>query len=249
LINGFCFQDEVGCDPPYANVLFKFNDDGIEQIIEPLNINLSTGYSRAAYSNENGNLIFASNGWRLVNNSGTILSNRLWFNSIPWPEDSFDSTNVINSLGPLFLNDPGNQQRAYLFYGQYKAGDFGSEILKADVIFTYAYLDVPNRSLISMNNIVMSDTSASGDMQACRHANGRDWWLIKPGIYEDEYYIGLLSPTGISEMQKITIPGIIHRGQFETYSYFSFDGLKFLHFTGKRYKYLHEIISIVVQAH
>jgi hypothetical protein len=49
-----------------------------------------------------------------------------------------------------------------------------------------------------------------------------------------------LSPSGISEMQKITIPGIIHRGQFETYSYFSFDGLKFLHFTGKRYKYLHE---------
>jgi len=94
--------------------------------------------------------------------------------------------------------------------------------------------------MISQNNIVMNDTSASGDMQACRHANGRDWWLIKPGIYEDEYYVGLLSPTGISEMQKITIPGIIHRGQFETYSYFSFDGLKFLHFTGKRYKYLHE---------
>jgi len=67
----------------------------------------------------------------------------------------------------------------------------------------------------------MNDTSASGDMQACRHANGRDWWLIKPGIYEDEYYVGLLSPTGISEMQKITVPGIIHRGQFETYSYFS----------------------------
>jgi hypothetical protein len=77
-------------------------------------------------------------------------------------------------------------------------------------------------------------------MQACRHANGRDWWLMKPGIYEDEYFVGLLSPTGISEMEKITIPGIIHRGQFETLSYFSFDGLKFLHFTGKRYKYLHE---------
>jgi hypothetical protein len=140
----------------------------------------------------------------------------------------------------LFLNDPGNPDRAYLFYGQFRTGNFGPEVIKADVVFTYAYLDVPNRSLISQNNIVINDTSASGDMQACRHANGRDWWLIKPGIYEDEYYVGLLSPSGISEMQKITIPGIIHRGQFETYSYFSFDGLKFLHFTGKRYKYLHE---------
>lgn len=240
LVNGFCFQDQVGCDPPYANSVFKFNDEGLEEIIEPLNLGLATNYSRAAYSDAEGNLAFASNGWRLVDHQGNVLSYRLYFDWIPWPADNFDTTNVLNSLGPLFLNDPGNPNRAYLFYGQFKAGNFGPEILKADVVFTCAYLDVSNRALISQNNIVMYDTSASGDMQACRHANGRDWWLIKPGIYEDEYFVGLLSPTGISEMQKINIPGIIHRGQFETYSYFSFDGLKFLHFTGKRYKYLHE---------
>jgi hypothetical protein len=240
LVNGFCFQNQVGCEPPYANSVFKFNDEGLEEIIEPLNLGLATNYSRAAYSEAEGNLAFASNGWRLVDHQGNVLSYRLYFDWIPWPADNSDTTNVLNSLGPLFLSDPGNPNRAYLFYGQFKAGNFGPEILKADVVFTYAYLDVPNRTLISQNNIVMNDTSASGDMQACRHANGRDWWLIKPGIYEDEYYVGLLSPTGISEMQKITIPGIIHRGQFETYSYFSFDGLKFLHFTGKRYKYLHE---------
>lgn len=242
LINGNCDQFSGGgdCLPPYANSVFKFNDSGLEEIIEPLDLGLATYYSRAAYSDAEGNLAFASNGWRLVDHQGNVLSNRLYFDWVPWPADNPDPTMVLNSLGPLFLNDPGNPDRAYLFYGQFMGGNFGPEVLKADVVFTYAYLDVPNRALISQNNIVMSDTSASGDMQACRHANGRDWWLIKPGIYEDEYYIGLLSPTGISEMQKNTIPGIIHRGQFETYSYFSFDGLKFLHFTGKRYKYLHE---------
>ncbi len=242
LINGRCNQYEgsSNCQPPYASVVFKFNDEGLEEIIEPLNLNLANNYSRAAYSDAEGNLAFASNGWRLVDHQGNVLSNRLYFDWVPWPADNPDPTMVLNSLGPLFLNDPGNPNRAYLFYGQYKGGNFGPEVLKADVVFTYAYLDVPNRALISQNNIVMHDTSASGDMQACRHANGRDWWLIKPGIYEDEYFVGLLSPTGISEMQKITIPGIIHRGQFETLSYFSFDGLKFLHFTGKRYKYLHE---------
>lgn len=242
LINGRCdqFQGAGDCLPPYSNSVFKFNDNGLEEIIEPLNLGLATNYSRAAYSDAEGNLAFASNGWRLIDHQGNVLSNRLYFDWVPWPADNPDPTMVLNSLGPLFLNDPGNPDRAYLFYGQFMGGNFGPEVLKADVVFTYAYLDVPNRALISQNNIVMSDTSASGDMQACRHANGRDWWLIKPGIYEDEYFIGLLSPIGISEMQKITIPGIIHRGQFETYSYFSFDGLKFLHFTGKRYKYLHE---------
>ena len=242
IVNGDCFQNpDIGdCEPPNANSVFKFNDDGLEAIIEPLNLSLSTDYSRAAYSDAEGNFAFASNGWRLVNNSGDVLSHKLWFDWIPHPGDTPETTNVLNSLGPLFLNDPGNPDRAYLFYGQFRSGNFGPEVIKADVVFTYAYLDVPNRSLISQNNIVMNDTSASGDMQACRHANGRDWWLIKPGIYEDEYYVGLLSPSGISEMQKIIIPEIIHRGQFETYSYFSFDGLKFIHFTGKRYKYLHE---------
>lgn len=242
LINGNCDQFSGGgdCLPPYANSILKFNDSGLEEIIEPLDLGLATYYSRAAYSDAEGNFAFASNGWRLVDHQGNVLSNRLYFDWVPWPADNPDPTMVLNSLGPLFLNDPGNTNRAYLFYGQFMGGNFGPEVVKADVVFTYAYLDVPNRALISQNNIVMNDTSASGDMQACRHANGRDWWLIKPGIYEDEYYIGLLSPTGISEMEKITIPGIIHRGQFETYSYFSFDGLKFLHFTGKRYKYLHE---------
>jgi hypothetical protein len=243
IVNGDCFQNpQVGdCEPPNANSVYKFNDNGLEVIIEPLNLSLSTDFSRAAYSDAEGNFAFASNGWSLVNNNGEVLSSKLWFEWMQHPGDTPENTNVLNSLGPLFLNDPGNSDRAFLFYGQYRRGlTFDSEIPKADVVFTYAYLDVPNRSLISQNNIVMNDTSASGDMQACRHANGRDWWLIKPGIYEDEYYVGLLSPSGISEMQKITIPGIIHRGQFETYSYFSFDGLKFLHFTGKRYKYLHE---------
>ena len=242
LINGWCanYPDSPNCLPPYANSVFKFNDDGLEEIIEPLDLGLAVYYSRAAYSDAEGNLAFASNGWRLVDHQGNVLSSRLYFDWVPWPADNPDPTMVLNSLGPLFLNDPGNPNRAYLFYGQYMGGNFGPEVVKADVVFTYAYLDVPNRALISQNNIVMNDTSASGDIQACRHANGRDWWLMKPGIYEDEYFVGLLSPTGISEMEKITIPGIIHRGQFETLSYFSFDGLKFLHFTGKRYKYLHE---------
>ena len=136
IINGDCFQDFVGCDPPCANSVFKFNDEGLEEIIEPLNLGLATNYSRAAYSDAEGNLAFASNGWRLVDHQGNVLSNRLYFDWIPWPADNPDPTNVLNSLGPLFLNDPGNPNRAYLFYGQFKAGNFGPEILKADVVFT-----------------------------------------------------------------------------------------------------------------
>lgn len=232
-INGLCFQySESGCQEPNSNMIIKFNDDSLEQIIEPINLNLATYYSRAAFSDTAGNLVFASNGWRLVNSSGEILAHKLWLDSMPHPDDSPDSTMLLVNMGPLFLNDPGNASKAYLFYGQYKrlVGPEGYQI-RSDVFFTQAYLDIPSQSLISKNNIILTDTTISGDMQACRHANGRDWWLIKPGLRENEFYSGLLDPNGLS-MNRFEISDMTNRGQCCTFSQFSFDGTKYFHFTG-----------------
>ena len=233
-INGNCWQDfETGCDSPYANLILKFNDDSLEQIIEPLNLNLATNYSRAAFSDTNGNLLFASNGWRLVNSTGEILSYKLWRNEMPHPDDSPDTTMLLVTLGPLFLNDPGDSSKAYLFYGEYDpAYEYSppnNYTIPADIFFSYAYLDIPTQSLIGQENTVLSTPTQNGNMQACRHANGRDWWVIKPGIYQNSFYIGLLDPNGLS-MQEVIIPGITANIQARTFSQFSFNGDKFVHF-------------------
>lgn len=229
-INGNCWQYyQGGCDSPSANMMLKFNDDSLEQIIEPLNLNLSTNYSRAAFSDTNGNLIFASNGWRLVNSSGDVLSYKLWRDEMPHPADSPESTMVLVTMGPLFLNDPGDSSKAYLFYGEYETYQFPPFTLNADTYFSYAYLDIPTQSLISQENTILDVTTQSGNMQACRHGNGRDWWIIKPGIYQNSFYIGLLDPNGLS-MEEIIIPGVEESVQARTFSQFSFNGDKFVHF-------------------
>jgi len=232
-INGLCFQfTEIGCLEPNSNMIIKFNDDSLEQIIEPVNLNLATYYSRAAFSDTSGNLVFASNGWRLVNSLGEILAPKLWLDSMPHPDDSPDSTMLLVNMGPLFLDDPGDSDKAYLFYGQYKRVMNGNnQWMRADLFFTYAYLDIPSQSLINKNNVVLTDTTNSGDMQACRHANGRDWWLIKPGLRENQFYSGLLDPSGIS-MEFFEIDEITNRFQAGTFSQFSYDGSKYFHFTG-----------------
>jgi hypothetical protein len=210
-------------------MILKFNDDSLEQIIEPLDLNLSTLYSRAAFSDTNGNLIFASNGWRLVDSEGNILSNKLWRDEIPHPGDSQESTMILVTLGPLFLDDPGDPTKAYLFYGEYELYQFPPYTLTADTYFSYAYLDIPTQSLISQENTILSTLTQNGNMQACRHANGRDWWLIKPGINQNSFFIGLLDPSGIS-MQEIIIPQAPGTIQARTFSQFSFEGNKFVHF-------------------
>ncbi|MEP6794517.1 MAG: T9SS type A sorting domain-containing protein, partial [Saprospiraceae bacterium] len=41
-----------------------------------------------------------------------------------------------------------------------------------------------------------------GYIQACRHANGRDWWVIVPEWNSNCYYTILVSPDGVSSPQK-----------------------------------------------
>jgi len=223
-------------EAPGQNFLMVFNEDSLEFIDNETPINISGITSRSAYADKYGNLKFASNGWRLVNGFGEVLSYKLWSPNMPRPNDSYDTTMVLISKGPLFLEAPGDSSKVYLFYGEYKAvtpnppSIFSS--INYDFNFSYALLDVATQSLISQNNTVLTDTTSLSDAVAVRHGNGRDWWIIKPGIFTNEYYISLLDPSGLSNMVRIVIPGLIPHEQTNTVSHFTQDGNKFIHFTG-----------------
>ncbi|MFZ4614383.1 MAG: T9SS type A sorting domain-containing protein, partial [Bacteroidia bacterium] len=200
---------------------------------------MASFYSRASFSNRHtGELIFASNGWRLVNSDEQIVSHKLWFDNTPHP-GGVDSTGVDIGAGPLFLPNPGDSTKAYLFYGQYSNYSLQNFNFVADNYFTYALLDIPTKSLISKNNIVLSDTSSIGDMQACRHANGRDWWIIKPDIYSNKYFIGLLTPLGL-QMTSVTVPNAPNSIRCNTSSKFNIQGTKYIHYNGGFSRMVHE---------
>ena len=218
---------------PFRNFLLVFNEDSLEYIDNETPIVLSGLDSRAAYSDRNGNFKFASNGWRLVNSTGEILSYKLWRDDIPWSEGSPDTTMIANSKGPLFIEDPGDSNRVYLFYGA-SAENLPSSLglMRKDVLFSYVLLDVNSQSLISYHHNYLTDTTSLSDAVAVRHGNGRDWWILKPGLFTNEYYIALLDPSGLSEMEKVTISGVVPREQTTTVSHFTQDGNTFIHFTG-----------------
>jgi len=143
---------------------------------------------------------------------------------------------LLYTQNPLFLPDPGDSTKAYLFYGQYRyANLFGTGPALLDVLFTYAYLDIPTQSLISKGNVAISDTTSIGGLAAVRHANGRDWWVVKPGRFQDEYYVGLLGPQGI-EFEKRILSDVEHLEQGRPCSYFSESGDIFVNATGFSFK-------------
>jgi hypothetical protein len=227
------------CNAPRKGNIYKFNSDSLEQIIDPSCLPLSTFYSSATFCNKHtGELIFASNGWRMVNSDNQIISHKLWFSNMPHPGGP-DSTNVDITAGPLFLPHPGDSTKAYLFYGQYTGYSIQSLSFQADKYFTFALLDIPSKSLISKNNVLLTDTSSYGDIQACRHANGRDWWIIKPDIYSNKYFIGLLTPQGL-QMTNVMVPNAPNSIRCNTSSKFNIQGTKYIHYNGGFSRVVHE---------
>ena len=237
---GGCFSGGCWCNTPNQGNIYQFNQDSLVQIIDPACLPLTTFYSAATFADRyTGELLFACNGWRLINGDGEILSHKLWFDDMPHPQDSPDTTTVNATAGPLFLPHPSDSTKAYLFYGQFLQYNIQNFTFVADKFLTYALLDIPTRTLIGRNNIALSDTSSISDLQACRHANGRDWWIIKPDIWTNKFFVGLLTPQGI-EMNPITIPGAPADLRVNTSSKFNIQGTKYIHYSGGISRSIHE---------
>ena len=235
-IGGGCLT----CGTPNQGNTYLFNQDSLVQIVDPACLPIRTIYSSATFADKNtGELIFACNNWRLINGDGNIVSHKLWFDSMPHPQDSPDTSVVNVQSGPLFLPHPGDSTKAFLFYGQMEDYVIENIGCRLDKFFTYALLDIPTKSLISKNNVLLTDTSTNGDMQACRHANGRDWWLIKPDIWSNKYFIWLISPQGI-QMNSITLVGVPSIFRVNTSSKFNIQGTKYIHYNGGRSRVVHE---------
>jgi hypothetical protein len=67
---------------------------------------------------------------------------------------------------------------------------------------------------VSIKNIpILQDTIVQGQLTACKHANGRDWWLIIPEYAHPDYYVYLVSPLGIQFQSKQTIGQRYYGGQ------------------------------------
>jgi hypothetical protein len=80
-------------------------------------------------------------------------------------------------------------------------------------VLSYCVVDMDSNNgkgkVIIKDSILMQDARLSANkMTATRHANGRDWWLIKPHILYHTYYKFLVTPYGIAlhDSQSFNLP-------------------------------------------
>jgi hypothetical protein len=153
-------------------------------------------YLNASICDRYGQLLFYTNGIRVENGNRTIILNGDNINEGPVVQ-----SNVILGLpilqGAVFIPHPADSNLCYLFH---LVTAFPRSSTEADTLF-YSLLDKTgnsgNGAVIQRRIPLHTSPIISGDLTACKHGNGRDWWLVTHENNTNRFVKFLVTPSEI----------------------------------------------------
>ncbi|HRH67223.1 MAG TPA: T9SS type A sorting domain-containing protein [Bacteroidia bacterium] len=90
-------------------------------------------------------------------------------------------------------------------------------------------LDSGRGAVVVKSDSLIQDTLTVGQLTACRHANGRDWWLVLPKYNSNLYHILLITPYEITDFPQQIGP-VIGWGEWSGQATFSPDGMRYVRY-------------------
>ncbi len=217
--------------PSYPNNcmnLLRFNNG--ELTIDRESINTEMFVANASFSDEQGNLLFYSNGCYIKNKNHEIMPNGEHLNPGVIYDDNCPDYGYTSPGGIIILNSPGDKNIYSVFHQAYEAFD-ESPFIRINRLY-FSKIDMSLNSglgdVVEKNKVILNSQLHTG-LQAVRHSDGNKWWVITFSKTGNNFYKTLLSPNDIitTDSQAIgdelNISGI---GQMS----FSPNGEKFAHF-------------------
>jgi hypothetical protein len=189
-----------GYDGPYRGTMNLISGAPIVTADSTRTDNLS--FTHANISDKFGNLLFYTNGAVVLDGNHDTMPNGTGLN--PCPYIGMCPYGLINYQGDIILPFPDDSNNFYLFHQalEYLSTGTSSQIYYSKIDMTMN----SNKGDIMLKNISFFQDTLSGGMNtACRHANGRDWWLIVPKAFCPVYHIFLITPLGIQLKSTQTI--------------------------------------------
>lgn len=131
---------------------------------------------------ETGELQLYTNGMYIANaqhekifNGDSIGYGESWEQNNFLLNDTFYQVGINLRQYSLFLNHPNFNNKYYLFQQSYNGFDNIEELQYNEVEHINGRYEV-----VVKDNIIIQDSLAGSVMNACQHANGKDWWIIQP---------------------------------------------------------------------
>ena len=180
-------------------------------------------------SDQSGKLQFYSNGARIIGPNHLVMEGG---DHVDWGTQSTAISDRLGSpyQGGVLILPRFDADSTYNML--YTAGDLTGDIYGSmGVRLNIAGVDMRlNNGLgkVTFKDLVMlSDSLDYGKLTACRHANGRDWWIIIPRWEQGSFWWLLYSPEGYTYLGIQSFPNFLQFRKGFGNAVFSPDGTKY----------------------
>ena len=154
-------------------------------------------FTEAMLCTEDGKVDIYSNACTIYNSQHELLVNGDRMPPDAWVYDNYcpDGYPMLNNA--LLLPDPADDQFYHYVTAGIREPHFTDTMLWSfgfyhSLIDRYAFDG--RGAVLNKNKLIVADTLFIGHLTACRHANGRDWWILVNKAFSNQYYTLLLSP-------------------------------------------------------
>ncbi len=172
---------------------------------------LDMGRPSVMLSDEDGNLQFFTNGRTILNKQFKVMKNGARINPGKFMDDNNWYDGLPLTQSSIALPFPNNDSIYYLLHQDLVVKAPNNYPLLHSPLY-YSKIDMRYENglgqVVSINNALNNDTVTSMNMTACRHANGRDWWMLAKQPFLSLYNSYLITESSVKFMatQKVDAP-------------------------------------------
>ncbi len=202
--------------PPPQQIYYRGGMGGVDfntnQVVTRCDsmYDFTLGSSHISMSNEAGEYIFSTDGRKIIDSTGNLMpgGDSLSFMYMEdFLVDTVQQTAWVYASGNIMVLPWPGHPGQYIYLEQvlvpYYVASLGGYVLR-NAGFRQHLIDMNTnggRGSVVVRDLPLAippaETLSGGGLAACRHANGRDWWIIQPGFNNNCYYRLLLDPSGL----------------------------------------------------
>ncbi len=215
----------------YGISKLDFNSNPVQVTYDSLE--MSFYRTNTSICDSNGNIVFYTNGIFIANSFNEKVENgdslnAGWFQYSMSPSVQYDG--YRNSQGIVAIPSVNNPNLYYILHSYIDSFGVSSELRATKILLTI--LDMSANSghgkVLSKNVPIIEDV-VGFEVCACRHGNGRDWWVLVQKRNTNCYYRIIIDSMGVHVMPGLTCAGITTPDPHLGAACFSPDGSKYVY--------------------
>lgn len=189
--------------PPYGG--WKMDFIAGPPVITYENRAIDFNFTGTTIADTAGNFLFATNGVTILNNANDTMQNGTGLSPSTYSSPQWFGDGLRIPQATLILPLPGSANLYYLFH-------MTVDTINIPIYSYYFYyslidmsLDGGNGAVVAKNQLLYTGLFSPGGIAACKHANGRDWWITIHDELGSDFHFFLLTPVGVIFMHSQTI--------------------------------------------